>query len=153
MITRARARQLNNQVSLFLASYSSYLDNENVCSILLLRNDGQEGNGVAFAPVTFGLQNSSSLWWLPRPRIDLDSGMQILSRKVLEPIFICIIPQVHIMLEPATIVILVQRHFSANGDATPYFWPIGPCILLSPIRTCPRVGVRPSLPEVILPHL
>jgi hypothetical protein len=39
-ITQARAHQLNNQVSLFLDSYSSYLDNENVCSILLLRNDG-----------------------------------------------------------------------------------------------------------------
>jgi hypothetical protein len=41
-ITRARARQLNNMVSSFLASYSFYLDNGNVCSILLLRNDGQE---------------------------------------------------------------------------------------------------------------
>jgi hypothetical protein len=61
LITRACARQLNNQVSSFLASYSSYLDNGNVCSVLLLRNDGQEGNGVAFALVTFGFQNSSSL--------------------------------------------------------------------------------------------
>jgi hypothetical protein len=60
-ITRARACQLNNQVSLFLASYSSYLDNGNVYSVLLLRNDGQERNGVAFAPATFGFQNSSSL--------------------------------------------------------------------------------------------
>jgi hypothetical protein len=59
-ITRARACQLNNQVSLILASYSSYLDNGNMCSVLLLRNDGQEGNGVAFAPVTFGFQNGSS---------------------------------------------------------------------------------------------
>jgi hypothetical protein len=33
------------------------------------------------------------------------------------------------------------------------FWPIGPCIMLSPIRTRPRVGARPSLPEVVLPHL
>jgi hypothetical protein len=41
-ITWAHARQLNNQVSSFLASYSSYLDNRNMCSILLLRNDGQE---------------------------------------------------------------------------------------------------------------
>jgi ribosomal protein S17E len=41
-ITRARACQLNNQVSSFLASYSSYLDNGNVHSILLLRNDRQE---------------------------------------------------------------------------------------------------------------
>jgi hypothetical protein len=39
LITRAHASQLNNQVSLFLASYSSYLDNGNVYSVLLLRND------------------------------------------------------------------------------------------------------------------
>jgi hypothetical protein len=37
-ITRARARQLNNQASSFLAFYSSYLDNGNICSVLLLRN-------------------------------------------------------------------------------------------------------------------
>jgi hypothetical protein len=42
LITPARAHQLNNQVSSFLASYSSYLDNGNMCSVLLLRNDGQE---------------------------------------------------------------------------------------------------------------
>jgi hypothetical protein len=53
-ITRAHARQLSNQVSSFLASYSSYLDNGNMCSVLSLRNDGQERNGVAFAPATFG---------------------------------------------------------------------------------------------------
>jgi hypothetical protein len=40
-ITRAHARQLNNQVSSFLTSDSSYLDNGNMCSVLLLRNDGQ----------------------------------------------------------------------------------------------------------------
>jgi hypothetical protein len=60
LITRARARQLNNQVSSFLA-YSSYLDNGNMCYVLLLRNDGQEQNGVAFASATFRFQNSSSL--------------------------------------------------------------------------------------------
>jgi hypothetical protein len=54
LITRARACQLNNQVSSFLASYSSYLDNGNMCSLLFLRNDGQEQNGVAFTSVTFG---------------------------------------------------------------------------------------------------
>jgi hypothetical protein len=56
LITRARVHQLNNQVSSFLASYSSYLDNGNMCyvfilsyldngntcSVLLLRNNGQE---------------------------------------------------------------------------------------------------------------
>jgi hypothetical protein len=28
------------------------------------------------------------------------------------------------------------------------FWPIGPCIMLSPIQTRPRVGARPSLPNL-----
>jgi hypothetical protein len=40
LITQARAHQLNNQVSLVLASYSSYFDHGNMCSILFLRNDG-----------------------------------------------------------------------------------------------------------------
>jgi hypothetical protein len=61
LITRARARQLNNQVSSFLASYSSNLDNGDVHSVLLLRNDRQEGNRVAFTPATFGFQNSSNV--------------------------------------------------------------------------------------------
>jgi hypothetical protein len=60
-ITQIRARQLNNQVSSFLPSYSSYLDNGFMCSVLLLSNDGQERNGVAFASATFGFENSSSL--------------------------------------------------------------------------------------------
>jgi hypothetical protein len=85
--------------------------------------------------------------------MDLDLGMQILSAKTLESTFICIKPQVHIVSEPAAIMILVQRPFSANGAATPYFWPIGPCIMLSTIWTCPRVGVWPILPEAVLPHL
>jgi hypothetical protein len=60
LITRARARQLNNHVSSFLASYSSYLDNENVCSVLLLRTDGQQGNRVTFAPATFGSRTEAA---------------------------------------------------------------------------------------------
>jgi hypothetical protein len=48
LITRARVCQLNNQVFSFLASYSSYLDNGNMYSVLLLRNDGQEQNRVVF---------------------------------------------------------------------------------------------------------
>jgi hypothetical protein len=57
--------------------------------------------------------------------MELDSGMQILSRKLLESTFICIKPQVHIMLEPATIIIWVQRSFSTNGAVTPYFGSLG----------------------------
>jgi hypothetical protein len=57
--------------------------------------------------------------------MDLDSGVQILSRKLLYSTFMCIKPQVHIVSEPATIIILVQTYFSANGAATPYFGPLG----------------------------
>jgi hypothetical protein len=59
-ITRARARQLNYLVTLFLASYSSYLDNGNVCSLLLLRNNGHDGSRVGFARATFRFQNNSN---------------------------------------------------------------------------------------------
>jgi hypothetical protein len=44
----------------------------------------------------------------------LGLGVQILSGKLLESNFICMKPQVHIMSEPAKIVVLVQRPFSAN---------------------------------------
>jgi hypothetical protein len=39
-ITRICACQLNYHVTSFLASYSSYLNNESMCSLLLLINDG-----------------------------------------------------------------------------------------------------------------
>jgi hypothetical protein len=60
-----------------------------------------------------------------RQRMDLDLGVQILYGMLLESTFICVKPQVHIMLEPTAIIILVQRPFSANGAATPYFGPLG----------------------------
>jgi hypothetical protein len=60
-ITQACVRQLNNQVSSFQDSYSSYLENRNMYYILLLRNDGHEGNIDAFVSVTFRFQNSSNL--------------------------------------------------------------------------------------------
>jgi hypothetical protein len=60
----------------------------------------------------------------PQPRMDLDLGMRILSGNLLESTFICTKHQVHIISEPATIIILVQRLFSANGVVTPYFGPL-----------------------------
>jgi hypothetical protein len=43
--------------------------------------------------------------------MNLDSGMKILSEKLLESIFICVKPKVHTMSKLAAIVILVQRPF------------------------------------------
>jgi hypothetical protein len=56
--------------------------------------------------------------------MDMDSGVRILYGKLLESTFICIKAEVHILSEPDTIIILVQRPFSANSAATPYFGPL-----------------------------
>jgi hypothetical protein len=64
---------------------------------------------VTATPATYGLgfRRANTFW------------------KALGVYFICIKPQAHIMSEPATIIILVQRPFSAHGAATPYFGPLG----------------------------
>jgi hypothetical protein len=48
-ITRARARRLTHQVSSLLRSGSSYLDNGNICTLILLRNNGLDQNGRGIA--------------------------------------------------------------------------------------------------------
>jgi hypothetical protein len=60
-LTRAHARQLNHQVSLFLNSCPSYLDNGNMCILVLLRNDGEDQKGRGLALAGFGLQDSTNL--------------------------------------------------------------------------------------------
>ena len=60
-ITRARARQLNHQVSSFLTSCPLYLDNGNVRTLVLLRNDGEDKKGSGFAWAGFGQHDSTNL--------------------------------------------------------------------------------------------
>jgi hypothetical protein len=50
-ITRARARRLTHQVSSLLSSGSSYLDNGDTCTLVLLRNNGldQKARSIAQA--------------------------------------------------------------------------------------------------------
>jgi hypothetical protein len=60
-ITRACARQLNHQVSSFLNSCPSYLDNGDTCTLVLLWNDGEDQKGRGLAPAGFGLQDSTNL--------------------------------------------------------------------------------------------
>jgi hypothetical protein len=59
-ITRARARQLNNQVSSLLSSYTPCLDSGDTCTIGLLRNHGEERLGKGFGSAGFGLQHSTN---------------------------------------------------------------------------------------------
>jgi hypothetical protein len=100
LITRARAHQLNNQVSSFLASYSSYLDNGNMCSILLI---------VMATPTTYGLgfRHANTYWKAP--------GVYFHMHPTSSPYHVGADRNHH----------FGAGTFSANGATTPYFSPLG----------------------------
>jgi hypothetical protein len=60
-ITRACARWLTHQVSSLLSSGSLYLDNGDMCTLVLLRNNGLDKNGKGIAQAGFGLQDRQDL--------------------------------------------------------------------------------------------
>jgi hypothetical protein len=60
-ITRARARRLTHQVSSLLSSGSSYLENGDTCTLILLRNNGLDQKGRGIAQAGFGLQDTQDL--------------------------------------------------------------------------------------------
>jgi len=60
-VTRARARQLNYQVRSLLGLCPTYLDHGNTCTLVLLRNDGEDPKGKGFTQAGFGLQDSTNL--------------------------------------------------------------------------------------------
>jgi hypothetical protein len=60
-ITRARARRLTHQLSSLLSSGSSYLDNGDTCTLVLLRNNGLDQKGRDIARAGFGLQDRHDL--------------------------------------------------------------------------------------------
>ena len=60
-ITRARARHINHQVSSLLSSYPSYLDHGDACTLVFVRNQGEDRKGQGFAEAEFGLQDNSNL--------------------------------------------------------------------------------------------
>jgi hypothetical protein len=60
-LTRARARKLNHQVSSLLSSYPSCLDLGDACTLVLIRNQGEDRKGKGLAEAGFGLQHSSNL--------------------------------------------------------------------------------------------
>jgi len=48
-ITRARARKVNHQVSSFLSSCPSCLDLGDTCTLVLIRNQGEDRKGKGLA--------------------------------------------------------------------------------------------------------
>ena len=60
-LTRARVRQLNNQVSSWISSCLSCLDNGNACTLVLIRNQGEDRKGEGLTLAGFGQQQSANL--------------------------------------------------------------------------------------------
>ena len=60
-LTRARARKINHQVSCLLSSCPSCLDLGNTCTLVLIRNEGEDRKEEGFAMVGFGLQKGTNL--------------------------------------------------------------------------------------------
>ena len=60
-LTRARARKINYQVSCLLSSCPSCLDLGNACTLVLIRNQGEDRKGEGFAMAGFGLQKGTNL--------------------------------------------------------------------------------------------
>ena len=60
-LTRARARKLIHQVSSLLSSCPSCLDLGDACTLILIRNKGEDRKGKGLAQAGFGLQHSSNL--------------------------------------------------------------------------------------------
>ena len=60
-LTRARARKINHQVSCLLSSCPSCLDLGNACTLVLIRNQGEDRKGEGFAMAGFGLQKGTNL--------------------------------------------------------------------------------------------
>jgi hypothetical protein len=60
-ITCTRARRLTHQVSLLLSLGSSYLDNGDMCTLVLPRNNRLDQKGRGIAQAGFGLQDRHDL--------------------------------------------------------------------------------------------
>jgi hypothetical protein len=123
-ITRARARRLTHQVSSLLSSGSSYLDNWDTCTLVLLRNNGLDPKGRGITQAGFGLQDRHDLWQPPRLHTDSILFIQLLHQKLIKYTSQGIQNHLHICSKSTAIVDLLQSPFS-HGAVSPYFGPMG----------------------------
>jgi hypothetical protein len=110
-INRARACQLNHQVITLLSSCPSYLDRGDPCTLVLLRNQGEDRKGKRFEHAGFGLQKNTNLWQSPRSHASSDWNVQAQHGKIIKSTFIWIQNYSHICSEDAVIIISLPRHF------------------------------------------
>jgi hypothetical protein len=110
-ITRARARQLNHQVITLLSACPSYLDHGDPCTLVLLRNQGEDRKGKGFEHAGFGLQKNTNLWRSPRSHAGSDWNVQAQHGKLIKSTFIWIQNYSHICSEATIIIVSLPRHF------------------------------------------
>jgi hypothetical protein len=108
LITRARARQLYHQVITLLNSCPSYLDHGDPCTLVLLRNQGEDQKGKRFEHAGFGLQKNTNLW---RSHAGSDWNVQAQNGKLIKSTFIWIQNYSHICSEATVIIVSLPRHF------------------------------------------
>jgi hypothetical protein len=89
-IARARVRQLNNQVTALLSSCPSYLDHGDPCTLVLLRNQGEDQKEKGFEQARFGLQKNTNLRRSPRSHVGSDLEDQVVHGKLIKSTFIWI---------------------------------------------------------------
>jgi hypothetical protein len=113
-ITHARAHRLTHQVSSLLISGSSYLDNGDTCTLVLLRNNGLDQKGRGIAQAGFELQDIHDLRWPPRLHPDSVLVVQVLPRNLIKSTFQRIHNHLYIYLESTAIINLLQSPFSVT---------------------------------------
>ena len=112
-IIQAHARQLNHQISSFLSSCPLYFDNGKTCTLVLLRNDGEDKKGSGFAWAGFGQQDRTNLWQWSRLHSDSDWDVQVLHGKLMKSSFKRIWPHEYTYSELGAVVIFVQNGFQS----------------------------------------
>jgi hypothetical protein len=131
-----------------LSSCPSYLDHGDPCTLVLLRNQGEDRKGKGFEHAGFGLQKNTNLWRSPRSHAGSDWNVQAQNGNIIKSNFIWIQNYSHICSEAAVIIVSLPRH------SLPFlpmmlrhlFWPNGSCIELGPLGMHPRVAARPQYP-------
>ena len=120
-LTRARVRQLNNQVSSLISSCPSCLDNGNACTLVLIRNQGEDRKEEGLTLAGFRQQQSANLWPLPRLHTDSDSGASGLVAKLVKSTFIWIKSHVNICSAAAAMIQLASIGLAVQGAASTHF--------------------------------
>jgi hypothetical protein len=107
-----------------LSSGSSYLDNGDTCTLVLLRNNGLDQKGRGIAQAGFELHDRHDLWQPPRLHPDSVLDVQVLPGKLIKYTFqLSKINSISILSEPQSSI--YYRVLFYHGATSPYFGPMG----------------------------